>query len=347
MERRVRMVDSAAWPAGTRRVSAALALVLFGLTASTPAAAQSSADSAAAQSLFDQARALMAKGQVADACPKLEESQRLDPGTGTLLNLARCYELTKRLASAWSKYLEAAASAQGAGDIKREREARKRANALAPRLAQLVIGLSPEAEATAGLAITRDGQIVGAAQWGVPIAADEGEHTIVASARGHESWETVVKVTGEGTTAAVTVPQLVPRPVQPPPPAAAPPPLTADASASTGTSKLGTQRILALVAGGVGVVGIGVGTAFGIKSKSRHDDAAEYCEGSSCTDARGVTAGNEARDAGNVATVTMIVGAAALAGGAALWFTAPDATERKPGTQIGLGLGTLQLKRVW
>lgn len=343
-------------PAASRRPSsrrsypsltAALALATLVLTASGPATAQTASDSAAAQSLFDQARALMAKGQAAEACPKLEESQRLDPGTGTLLNLARCYELTNRLASAWSKYLEAASSAQAAGNVKREKEARKRADALVKKLAQIVIDVAPEAKTTPGLEVTRDGQNVGAAQWGLPIAADEGDHTISASAPGHESWETVAKVSGAGSTTTVTVPKLVARAAQPPPPtprSALPVERPSDSEPPT---KLGTQHILALVAGGVGVVGIGVGTVFGLKSKSKHDEAEKTCDGSECTDERGVTAGEDAYSAGNVSTVAMIVGAAALAGGAALWFTAPKTTESARGTQVGVGLGTLQLKRVW
>ncbi|HMJ09959.1 MAG TPA: hypothetical protein VK524_01070, partial [Polyangiaceae bacterium] len=127
-----------------RRAATALTALGVVLAAEAPAAAQTASDSAAAQSLFDQGRALMAKGNNAEACPKLEESQRLDPGTGTLLNLARCYELTNRLASAWTKYLEAASSAQATGNVKREREARKRAEALVPKLAQLVISVTPE-----------------------------------------------------------------------------------------------------------------------------------------------------------------------------------------------------------
>src|SRR5262245_10756920 len=103
------------------------------------AAAQSSSESATAQALFDQARSLMESGHAEDACPKFEESQRLDPGSGTLLNLARCYEQTGKLASAWSKYLETAAAAKNVGNSERESEARSRAASLKPRLANLSV----------------------------------------------------------------------------------------------------------------------------------------------------------------------------------------------------------------
>src|SRR6188768_4131513 len=99
----------------------------------SPAHAQST-DSAAAQGLFDEAKALMATGKASEACPKLEESQRLDPGTGTLLNLALCYEKIGRIASAWSRNLDAAAAAKASGNTARENAARKRAAALAARV---------------------------------------------------------------------------------------------------------------------------------------------------------------------------------------------------------------------
>lgn len=283
------------------------------------------ADSAAAQALFEQAKRLLKEGKAAEACPKLEESQRLDPGSGTLLNLARCYEQTDRVASAWNKYLEAAAAAAGSGNVQREKEARARAATLRPTLSELVIEVSADAKALSGLELTRDGERVGQAQWGVPIPADAGEHRIAASAPGHESWQGVVVVKGPGGTFAATVPALPPVGGVAPVHVNPEPAPTGTAEPARPSGGLGTQRTVALAAGGVGVVGVVVGSIFGLKSKSNHDEAEKYCDGSRCTDARGISAGNAAHSAGNVSTVAMIIGGVGLAAGVTLWLTAPKA----------------------
>ncbi|HEY5376279.1 MAG TPA: hypothetical protein VIK01_21510 [Polyangiaceae bacterium] len=175
--------------------------------ASSTAHAQSS-DSAVAQALFDHAKQLMAAGHVAEACPKLEESERLDPRSGTLINLASCYEQTARLASAWSTYIEAATSAKALGNSAREAVARQRAAALAPRLAKLLITVAPALKSVAGLEITRDGVVVREPEWGLALPADAGPHEVTAKAPGHASFDTKVKVTAEGSTTNVSVPEL-------------------------------------------------------------------------------------------------------------------------------------------
>src|SRR4051812_37121593 len=190
----------------TRRLISRL-LLLGSLGLSAQARAQSG-DSAVAQALFDEAKALMAGGQAAAACPKLEESQRLDPRSGTLINLASCYEQTGRLASAWGRYVDAAASAKLQGNSEREQVARERAAALVPRLSKLAIVLAPALSALPGLELRRDGAVVGQPAWGVALPSDPGQHKVSATAPGHRPFEATVTVAGEGQTSTVNVPEL-------------------------------------------------------------------------------------------------------------------------------------------
>ena len=62
--------------------------------------AQGASDKAAAEALFDQGVRLMKQNNFAEACPKLEESDRIDPAVGTLLYLGECYERVGKTASA-------------------------------------------------------------------------------------------------------------------------------------------------------------------------------------------------------------------------------------------------------
>lgn len=162
------------------------------------------ADSATAQALFDQGVKLMSEKKFAEACPKFEESQRLDPGLGTQMNLALCYESLGRYASAWSLYLEVAGTAKATGQTEREKKARDAAKALEPKLSKLTIEVESPPE---GLEVKRNGALVGQATWGTPIPVDPGEVKITAMAPNRKLWETAITIEKPGET-TVTVPEL-------------------------------------------------------------------------------------------------------------------------------------------
>lgn len=314
------------------------------------AVAQSASDSATAQALFDEGKRLMTAGRYADACPKLEESQRLDGGSGTLVNLASCYEHLGRLASAWTTYLEAATQAHAAGNGEREAAARDFAKALAPRLSRLEIRV-PEEARLAGLEIKRDGALVGSAQWGVPLPLDPGEHVIAATAPGRAPWQERVKTGAPGSTVSVNVPKLHEEAAAPgaaPVAAAAAAPTVteqppAPASASASSSSWPAQRTFALVAGGIGLAGVVVGAVFGLQSMSYHDEAEKLCGPTTCPTQDGVDKSDDARRAGTWSTVGFIVGGAGLAAGSVLWLTAPTGPHHEQ-ARVRLGVGPFGLR---
>ncbi|WP_437594847.1 hypothetical protein [Sorangium sp. So ce1000] len=223
-----------------------LALAMF-LAALLVGGRDARADTAAAQALFDAARQLMAQGKYADACPKLEESQRLDPGIGTQFNLAACYEQLGRTASAWSMFLEVAGAAKAAGQPEREKVARQRAAALEPGLIRLTI--TAPADAPADFQVKRDGALVGRAQWGTPVPVDPGKHTVEASAAGRAPFARSVELTRAGASETLAIPPLpagdaaapaggtpVPTRAAAPPASGAPAPARAAAPRATGAA---------------------------------------------------------------------------------------------------------------
>jgi len=308
-----------------------LLTLLFVLSlAPTAALAQNHDDTEAADRAFNEALALMDVGRYLEACPKLEASQRLAPASGTLLNLADCYEHLGRVGSAWKAFEEAAARAKASGKRERERVARERAALLVPRLSRLVI-IAPVA-APNGLSITLDGAPLPAATWSTPLVVDPGSHELEAHAPGRQAFSTQLLPISSGETRNFQLPNLA----------------DADSSAaavgSRGSSRMDGQRIAAVISAGVGVVGIAAGSAFGLHSMAKHRESDRHCDGNACADAQGVNAMSDARVAGDRATAGFIVGGLGLAAASVLWFVRPFGSSPLVEAQLGVGTSGVALR---
>jgi hypothetical protein len=181
-----------------------LSLQLF----SGEAGAQSATDRALAETLYLDGRRLIAEGKNAEACTKFAESQRLDPATGTLLNLASCREAEGRLATAWKLFADAEASARKDGREDRVGFARQQQEELLPQLSRLSVQVPAEAR-VAGLSLFLDGSELRPAAWEVPMPLDGGPHEVTAKAVGYQDWTLQLELSTSGDNQSVSVPLLM------------------------------------------------------------------------------------------------------------------------------------------
>lgn len=289
----------------TRAALAVMGMVCGVLALADVAHAEPTAtDKAAADALFNEARQLLDAGRAAEACPKLEESQRLDPAVGTALNLADCYERVGRTASAYIAFGDAATLARRSGDPSRAEEAERRADALAPKLVKLAVTV-PEPSRVEGLTVLRDGQPLAPALWGTAIPVDPGEHVVEAKAPDRVPWKTTVKLDVPGTVQPISVPVLAE--VERPPP----PEKTA-------------QRVAGIVVGSVGLAALAVAGGLSIAAVRTDDESKPYClpEDPNKCYAKGVALRNESIMYADTATVVSIAGGVVLATGVTLFLLA-------------------------
>jgi len=314
-----------------------------------------------AEALFETGRQLVAARKFAEACPKFADSQRLDPSPATLLNLANCWENIGRTATAWATYREAQSAAQVAGRQDYFAAAERHANALAPRLARITIHVP---EPTDGIQVERDGVVVERPEWGLPIPVDTGAHTIAATSPGRKAWASTVDMAQDGAALAVTVPALEPLPFEPSPLASKAAPSTATvqvpALLAPGTGEPAPEsrpsgspgRVIAWVVGGIGVVGLGVSAGFAVVAKNKYNDSLSSCLSTDhdLCNPQGLQRRGDARTAGDAATVALGLGAAALAAGGILWFTAPRRSNDAPehaAVAIAPTIGGAMLRATW
>ncbi len=312
-----------------------LAVIVTVAAVAAPAAAraQSKEDLANADALFNAAKAMLDAGQYADACGKFAESKRLAPGLGVTLYLADCYERIGRTASAWTEFKAAEGLARERSDPRAD-VARGRAQALEPKLERLTIFVGPTVPRS-GLRVLLDGAAVPEEEWGLAMTVDPGDHVIVASAPDHANRTLPIHTGPEAPTATAHIDTLdetsapSPTPTNPPPSEAREP--TPALPSSPGTPEPSrdpgaTNRWLGIGVGALGVVGLGVGSAFGLIAQSKLSQSNKGdCNASDNCSPAGLGLRKDAGDAANASTALFIVGGVAIAAGVALYVTAPHA----------------------
>lgn len=159
---------------------------------------------AEAARLFEEARALLEQGKATEACARFAQSYDLERAPGTMLNLGECAERAGELGRAWSLYDEAAREYEQQSRASSAKFARDRADALAPKLAVVIVRVAEPS--LAGLSIrVADRDVAPAAQ--IIVRRDPGPLAVTARAPGRAAY--TASVTGAaGQTVTVEVPAL-------------------------------------------------------------------------------------------------------------------------------------------
>ncbi len=304
-----------------------------------------------ADALFREGRALMKAGDHKSACPKLEESYRLDAAAGTAVNLGDCFEHQGKVGSALLAY-RAGRKLLKPGD-QRIPPVERQIAALEKRVPRLTITLA--VDAPEGTTVTRDGKRVDSGVLGEAVPVNPGRVVLVVRAPGRRAERaTVTLAEGEarhfiaksgesvsGTEAA----------------AVSDAPAAVDQTTPTSESRLhsSTMRSAGYVVMVVGAIATTVGVVSLLTYNGKSSEAEDICPLPECPDAKTKArydpVNDEADAAGKRAAWGLGVGLAAVAGGVALVVLAPSNEPNSMSVRAGPTISArqvgLQLGGAW
>ena len=300
--------------------------LLLGTTtlASTALATPQETPAQRADRLFDESKPLLGAGRYAEACPKLSESQSLDPAPGTLLALALCHEGEGKTASAYAELTLVVAAAKKEKRPDRVKLATQHLAALAPVLSRIQLTVPGEMSSIAGLVIECDGRAVPQVEWNQPSPSDPGEHVVGASAPGRAAWHATF-VLPKQETKTITVGPL--DPIAPP----------VDEAAVRESNDARWKRQAGLITLGAGGVLLAVGVVVGVDALVENGQVKSLCPGSTCTaGSPGAEKSQTVQAEAWAADVALGLGVVAVGVGTYLLVTAP-----KPAKVQGLHVAPL------
>jgi hypothetical protein len=281
-------------------------------------------DPVAAKALFDRGLSDMTAARYDTGCPAIGESYQLDPRPGTLFTLAECEAKRGRVATALSLYDDYLSQYDRLPPDKQQQQGQRRAIAieqrrmLAPQVALLTLLLAPTAPPATK--VLRDDHEVAAAAIGLALPVDPGTHVITIREPGRPPYRLEVTVEAKQKK-LLTLPRAPEAPL------------------------LSNQRIAAVVAGSVGVVGLLVGAVAGgltLAKKSTINANCDFAGDPGGCNPTGLSASTTAKTLSYVSTAGFVIGGVGVAAGLTIWFTDKSRADAsagyvRPGVSVGRG----------
>ncbi|HMI84145.1 MAG TPA: hypothetical protein VK550_08615 [Polyangiaceae bacterium] len=304
-----------------------LAAVAIAILLSRGRLARCEEPSSGAEQMFQRGRAALADEDYEGARSYFEQSFKIDPALGTLLNLAVCEEKVGKLRAALTHLQEAINKAEPE-DRRRSLIAQRlvRLEARVPRLT-----IRPSRPLDPGVILSLDAKPLDPADIGTTLRIDPGTH-VLDCAGPHGERCTIVFTVQEGQD-SVQVPTLsVPATPQPAPGplaplfAAAPPPITKGAPGAE-------QRSLAYAAGGFGLASIAVGLIAGVSVLHQKELVAVHCDERGC-DEEGVAAAQKGKTFAIVSTMATGIGVVVMGASVYVLLSAPSSKDSATGLSL-------------
>lgn len=281
------------------------------------------------EQLFEKGMAELAAGRYEAACPALRKSYRLERRPRTLFHLAECEERAGRIATAalhYDEYLDAferLSPPEQRDEMERQKLALSRRDKIDADIPWVTFRL-PET-APRGTKVTRSSQASPDAVpvvLGVPVPIDPGEHWVRTEAPGGPPRDKRFFVNRrERLTIELTVAQPGDdaRMVRYSPPIAPVravlPPVVEDG--------LPARRLVAYIAGGVGLAGIATGAITGAMTWGQKGTIEKNCADGFCNE-QGESAADLASTMGAVSTVAFPIGLVGVVTAVVLFATEPE-----------------------
>jgi hypothetical protein len=321
-----------------------VALLILSLAGSS--FAQTDEERAGARAAASKGVNAFSQGKWAEAADLMARAEKLVHSPTHLLYLGQAQEHLRQLVAAQETYFKVVREKlrPDAPEVFRtaQQEAQKRLDALSPRIPQISIVVQG-ASSEQPVAVTMDGKTVPEALVGVPHPVDPGAHEFAANV-GNRRSNTVRIELREGTTETVILTLPAPAPGET---TAVPGPTGSEPKTTSSTVAFGPNdstsessgpnalRIASYASLGVGVVGLGLGTAFAIISSNKSSDADKTCDAGSDGKCRGEPGkvqalDDDAKSARTISVVGFVGGGVGLAAGITMFLLSSPSKEAPP-----------------